>query len=157
MKFFEDLAIGDRKEMGAHTFTADEIKAFARQYDPQPFHIDEAAAARSHFGGLCASGWHTSAMCMRLSVKSLREEDEAMRRRGEPVARSGPSPGVRDIKWHKPVYPGDTITFTNETRDKRDSSRKGFGLIVSYNTGTNQKGELVYSAQGAVFVERRPA
>jgi len=94
---------------------------------------------------------------MRLSVNSLQQEDEELRRRGEPVAKNGPSPGVRDIKWHKAVYPGDTITFVNEIREKRDSSRKGFGLLVTFNTGTNQKGELVYSAQGAVFVERRPA
>ncbi|MGZ3411410.1 MAG: MaoC family dehydratase [Xanthobacteraceae bacterium] len=155
MKFFDDISIGDRKELGSHTFTTEEVKAFALKYDPQPFHIDEAAAARSHFGRLCASGWHTAAICMRYSVKTNQRDDEEMRQRGEIVARNGPSPGVRDVKWHKPVYPGDTISFVNEIKDKRDSSRPGYGLIVSYNTGTNQDGELVYSVQGAVFVERR--
>ena len=157
MKFFDDIAVGDRAEIGSHTFTADEIKEFARKYDPQPFHIDEAAAARSHFGKLCASGWHTSAICMRHIVRSFQQEDEEMRQRGERIASSGPSPGVRDVKWHKPVYVGDTISFASEIRDKRDSSRQGYGLIVSYTTGTNQAGEMVYSVQGAVFVERRRA
>jgi acyl dehydratase len=155
MKFFEDIMIGDRREIGGHTFAIEEIKAFALKYDPQPFHIDEAAAARSHFGKLCASGWHISAMCMRHVVLANQREDEALRRRGEPVAISGPSPGVRDVRWIRPVYPGDTITFVSEIKDKRDTKRPGYGLVVAYNTGTNHHGELVYSVQGAVFVERR--
>ncbi|MFZ0113114.1 MAG: MaoC/PaaZ C-terminal domain-containing protein, partial [Xanthobacteraceae bacterium] len=68
MNFFEDLRLGERRELGSHRFTAEDIKAFAIRYDPQAFHIDEAAAARSHFGALCASGWHTGAVCMRLIV-----------------------------------------------------------------------------------------
>ena len=156
MKFFEDITIGERTELGSHTFTADEIKAFALKYDPQPFHVDEAAAARSHFGRLCASGWHTSAICMRHVVRrqSARGRGDARSaakgRRERPVAgRARRDAGI------KPVYPGDTITFASEIKDKRDTSRPGYGLVVSYNTGTNQNGELVYSAQGAVFVERR--
>jgi len=155
VKFFEDLKPGDRRELGSHTFTADEIKAFARKYDPQPFHLDEAEAARSHFGRLCASGWHTAAVCMRLNVLSNRADDEARRARGEPVARSGPSPGVRDLRWIKPVYVGDTITYASQVKETRPVSRPGYGLVVHETTGTNQNGELVYSAQGAVFVERR--
>jgi acyl dehydratase len=155
MKFFEDITVGDRSDLGSHTFTAEEIKRFATKFDPQPFHVDEAAAARSHFGKLAASGWHTSAMCMRHVVGFNRREDAAMRQRGEKVAASGPSPGVRDVRWLKPVYVGDTITFASEIIGKRDTSRSGYGLVVASNTGTNQDGELVYSAQGAVFVERR--
>ena len=79
MKFFEDIAVGERIELGRHIFTADAIKAFARRFDPQPFHLDEAAAARSHFGALVASGWHTAAIWMRLMVEHQRREDEAMR------------------------------------------------------------------------------
>ena len=82
-------------------------------------------------------------------------EDDALRAAGKPVAASGPSPGVRDIRWLKPVYPGDTITFTSEIVGKRDTSRPGYGLVTTTTTGTNQHGELVYSVQGAVFVERR--
>ncbi len=156
MRYFEDIKVSERRELGSHTFNAGEIIAFARKFDPQPFHIDEAAAARSHFGKLCASGWHTSALCMRHIVDANQREDEARRARGEPVANSGPSPGVRDVQWIKPVYVGDTISFASEIVEVRASSRAGLGLVVTRSTGTNQHGELVYSVQGAVFVERRP-
>jgi acyl dehydratase len=155
MKFFEDIKVGDRRELGSHTFTTDAIKAFARKYDPQLFHLDEEAAARSHFKRLCASGWHTAAAGMRLKVESNRREDAERRVRGEPVARSGPSPGVRDLKWLKPVYVGDTITYVSVVKDTRVTSRPGFGLVVHDVTGTNQHGDVVYSVTGAVFVERR--
>jgi acyl dehydratase len=142
--------------IGGHTFTADEIKAFARQFDPQPFHIDEAAAARSHFGALCASGWHTAAMWMRLRILHGRRDDAARAARGEPNATLGPSPGFRDLKWLKPVYAGDTIDYASEVVEKRVSnSRPGWGLIHVRNTGTNQKGELVLSFISTAFVERR--
>ncbi len=156
MKFYEDIVTGVRSEIGRHTFGLDEIMRFARKFDPQPFHVDEAAAAKSQYGGIIASGWHTCAVCMKHVVAAKDREDADMRARGEPVAASGPSPGVRDVRWIKPVYPGDTITFTTEVKEKRESSRPGYGLIVSQNTGTNQNGELVYSVQGAVFVQRRP-
>lgn len=155
MRYFEDIEIGDRREFGSHTFGADEIKAFGRKYDPQPFHVDEEAAKRSHFGGLIASGWHTGAVCMRLSVDARKREVAAMQAAGEPLAESGPSPGVRDIRWIKPVYAGDTISFASEVVGKRETSRPKFGMVVHSTTGTNQKGELIYSAQGAVLIERR--
>ncbi len=155
MRFYEDINIGDRTNLGSHTFEAEAIKEFARKFDPQPFHVDEEAAKRSHFGQLIASGWHTAAVCMRQSVDARMREDDALRAAGKPVAASGPSPGVRDIRWLKPVYPGDTITFASEIVGKRDTSRPGYGLVTTGATGTNQHGEPVYSAQGAVFVERR--
>jgi acyl dehydratase len=146
MKYFEDLAIGERTLFGSHTFAADEIKAFAARYDPQLFHLDEAAAARSHFGALCASGWHTAAVCMRLLVDCRRREDEASRVRGEPVAQTGPSPGVRDLKWLKPVHVGDTITYQGEIVALRAlASRPQWGLMTGLNSGTNQRRELVVS------------
>ncbi|HEY4775539.1 MAG TPA: MaoC family dehydratase [Xanthobacteraceae bacterium] len=156
MRYFEDLRVGQRADFGSHTFTADEIKAFARRFDPQPFHVDEEAAARSHFGRLCASGWHTAAVCMRHAVEFGRRADEAQRTRGEPVARSGPSPGVRDLRWLRPIHAGDTISFAGEVTELREMDRPGFGLLVARHTGVNQHGELVYSVEGAVFVERRP-
>jgi acyl dehydratase len=158
MKFFEDIAPGERAELGAHTFTADDIKRFARKYDPQPFHLDEAAAARSHFGALCASGWHTASVWMRLMVDHQRREDEARRARGEAVASLGPSPGFRVLKWLKPVYAGDTVTYSTEIVDKRAStSRPGWGLMSIRNTGVNQKGEPVISFTSVAFIERRSA
>ena len=157
MQFFEDIRIGHKSEIGHHTFTAEEIKRFAARYDPQPFHLDEAAAARSHFGALCASGWHTAAVCMRMLVERKDRVVAELKARGEPVATWGPSPGFRELKWLKPVYAGDTITYSSEPVEKRESkSRPGWGLMFSRNTGTNQHGELVYSFIGSAFIERRP-
>jgi len=156
MKFFEDIAIGERAELGRQTFTAGDIKAFAGRFDPQLFHLDEAAAARSHFGALCASGWHTAAVWMRLMVEHQRREDAARRERNEPVAELGPSPGFRDLKWLKPVYVGDTVNYAMEIIEARPSnSRPGWGLITLRNTGVNQKGEPVISFVSVAFVERR--
>jgi acyl dehydratase len=156
MQFFEDIRIGQKSEIGRHTFTAEEIKRFAARYDPQPFHLDEAAAARSHFGALCASGWHTAAVCMRMLVARKDRVVAELEARGEPVATWGPSPGFRELKWVKPVYVGDTITYASEPIEKRElKSRPGWGLLFSRNTGTNQHGELVYSFIGSAFIERR--
>jgi acyl dehydratase len=157
MRYFDDITVGDRIELGMHVFTAEEIKTFAAQYDPQAFHMDEAAAAKSHFGALCASGWHTIAVWMRLRVLYGRREDAERAARGEIVAKLGPSPGFRDLKWLKPVYAGDMISYASEVAEKRASqSRPGWGLVFARNTGTNQKGELVLSFIGSGFVERRP-
>jgi acyl dehydratase len=156
MRFFEDIAIGERLELGRFTFTAEKIKVFAARFDPQPFHMDEAAAKRSHFGALCASGWHTASVWMRLMVDFQRREDEALRARGEPVAEFGPSPGFRDLQWLKPVYAGDTIAYATEVLDKRpSSSRPDWGLITIRNTGTNQRGEPVISFVSVAFVQSR--
>ena len=154
-RWFEDLEIGETDELGTHTFTADEIKTFARQYDPQPFHLDEEAARRSAFGALCASGWHTAAIWMRLMVR--RRQDEETAAAGARSARLGPSPGFRDMKWLKPVYVDDTIDYRSEVLDKRTSnSRPRFGLMTVRSTGINQHGEPVISFVSTTFVERRP-
>jgi acyl dehydratase len=154
--YFEDLRVGACIEVGSHTFTADEIKAFAREFDPQPFHVDEEAAARSHFGALCASGWHTAAMCLRHIVEDRHRRQAELRQRGEPVARTGPSPGLRDLRWPRPVYVGDTIVFAQEIVELRNvANRPDVGLRVARNTGTNQRGELVYSVLSSTFIERR--
>jgi acyl dehydratase len=156
MRYFEDMHVGERTELGRHTFTADEIKAFARRYDPQLFHLDEAAAARSHFGRLCASGWHTTAVYMRHFVDFELREAAAMRARGETPAKDGPSPGIRELRWTRPVYAGDTITFAREVIELRETAgRPGWGLTVARNTATNQNGELVMSFVGAKFTQKR--
>jgi acyl dehydratase len=156
MKFFESIEIGDRREVGSHTFTAEDIKRFAARFDPQLFHLDEEAARRSHFGALCASGWHTAAVHMRLLVLHHQRMQAEMRARGEPIAKWGPSPGFKNLKWVRPVYAGDTITFAGEVIDKRTSaSRPGWGIIIGRTTGTNQKDELVFEFQSAGFVQMR--
>jgi acyl dehydratase len=157
MKYFEDIKVGDTYEVGRHTFNAAEIKSFARRFDPQLFHLDEAVAERSHFGALCASGWHTAVVWMRLMVDHRRGMIEAARARGEPVAGIGPALGLRDLKWLKPVYVGDTITYKTEVIEARVSnSRPGSGLITFRSTGTNQNDEPVISFLSTTFVERRP-
>ncbi len=156
MNFLEDIELDKRVELGRHTFDAGEIKYFASRFDPQAFHMDEAAAKASHFGGLCASGWHTASVWMRLMVEHHRREDEARRKRGEPVAKLGPSPGFRNLRWLKPVYAGDTIAYFSEPVDKRASAtRPGWGLLTVRNTGVNQNGDTVLSFDSTAFVERR--
>jgi acyl dehydratase len=156
VKYFEDIGVGDIFEVGRHTFTAENIKAFATRFDPQPFHVDEAAAERSHFGALCASGWHTALAWMRLMVDYRRRMDEAMRARGEPVAGIGPALGFRELKWLKPVYAGDTIDYKSEVIEKRVSnSRPHVGLMSLRTIGVNQNGEPVISFVSTTFIERR--
>jgi acyl dehydratase len=156
MQFIEDLTIGARTVLGRHTFTADEIKAFALKFDPQPFHLDEAAAANSPFGALCASGWHTVAVWMRLNIDHQQRADAARRARGEPIAELGLSPGFRELRWLKPVYVGDTISYAAELTAKRLSgSRPGWGLITLRNTGANQNDEPVLSFVSTAFVQSR--
>jgi acyl dehydratase len=155
MKFFDDIRVGDTVEVGRHTFTAAAIKSFAARFDPQPFHLDEAAAERSHFRQLCASGWHTACVWMRLLIECRRREDEDRRTRGEPVAALGVSPGFRDLQWLKPVYVGDTVAYSTEVIEMRPlASRPGWGVVSWRNTGVNQRGEPVISFISSAFVER---
>jgi len=154
-RFFEELEIGRCHELGSFVFTPDEIVAFARSFDPQPFHMDEAAAAGSSFGRLAASGWHTAALWMATMV-SHRRRQIAATTTGRP-ARLGPSPGFKNLRWSKPVFAGDRITYFSEIADKRESaSRPQWGLFFHRNTGINQHGEEVFSFDGCVFVERQP-
>lgn len=156
MMFFEDVVVGEVAELGAHTFTAEEIKRFASAFDPQPFHMDEAAAEASHFGKLCASGWHTLATWMKLNVRYMQEVARERATSGQAQAKLGPSPGFDELKWLKPVYVGDRISFETEVIGKRASrSRPGWGLVSMRSVGRNQAGEDVISFIGHVFVEAR--
>src|SRR5581483_11620241 len=114
MNFYDDIKVGDRYALGSHLFTAAAIKSFAGRFDPQRFHVDEDEAKRSHFGALCASGWHTAVVWMRLMVEFRAREAAARIARGEKAATIGPSPGFRELKWLKPVYAGDTISYESE-------------------------------------------
>lgn len=156
MKFFEDIEVGDGFEYGRYTFTAEAIKTFAARFDPQPFHMDEAAAERSPFGALCASGWHTAMAWMRLMIDYRRRMDEMMLARGEPVAGIGPALGFRELKWPKPVYVGDTVSYRSKIIELRlSNSRPHAGLMTFRSTGANQNGEPVLSLISTTFVERR--
>ncbi|WP_315796929.1 MaoC family dehydratase [Bradyrhizobium sp. SZCCHNRI3043] len=156
MRFFEDLQVGQRRELGSYTFTAEEIKRFAVQFDPQRFHLDEEEGRRSLFGGLAASGWHIGSICMKLIVADNQRLLEIARSRGEPIVLGGPSPGFRDLRWYKPVLAGDTISFSSEIDSLRASaSRPEWGILQARNTGINQHGDLVFSVLASAFVPRR--
>jgi acyl dehydratase len=156
MRYLEDMEVGERRDLGSFTFTAELIKAFAAQFDPQPFHLDEEEGRKSLFGGLAASGWHIGSVWMKLAVADgLREAAEAAAR-GEKPAMWGPSPGFRDLRWIKPVLAGDTISYASEVESLRPSrSWPEWGVLQVRNTGTNQRGELVFSFLASVFVPRR--
>src|SRR5947209_5646021 len=154
MLFFEDIKVGQRRELGAFTFSADDIKTFAAKFDPQPFHLDEEAGRKSLFGGLAASGWHTASAWMRAAVDSG-SRDRSADADGDDALAGGPSPGFKNLRWPKPVLAGDTITFFTEVKSKRASvTRPQWGLIFVLNTGENQRGELVFSFDGSAFVPR---
>jgi acyl dehydratase len=156
MRFYDDLRVGDRVELGSHLFTADDIKTFAQQFDPQAFHVDEEQGVRSHFGALVASGWHTASIWMRKLVDHRKREAEAMQARGERIPQVGPSPGFRDLRWYKPVLVGDTISYAVEVIAMRVSqSRPDRGIVNMLGIGENQHGVRVISFESATFVERR--
>jgi len=156
MRFFEDMALGQRRDVGSFTFTADAIKRFAAQFDPQRFHLDEEAGRNSLFGGLAASGWHVGSVCMKLLVADAQRQSAEAAALGEEVAVWGPSPGFRDLRWIKPVLAGDTISFASEIVGLRTSeSRPEWGVVQGRHTGTNQRDELVYSLLATAFVPRR--
>jgi acyl dehydratase len=158
MHFFEELEIGQRREIGSFTFTAEAIKKFAAQFDPQRFHLSEEEGAKSLFGGLAASGWHVGSVCMKLLVANGRRQIEEAAARGEKVAVWGPSPGFRDLRWLRPVLAGDTISYATEVAAKRISEKRPqWGIMEARNTGTNQRGELAFSLLATAFVPRRNA
>jgi len=147
MLYLEDFTAGETYRFGSHTFTRDEIITFARQYDPQLFHVDEAAAARSIYGGLIASGWQTAGVTFRLVVEGLIHR----------VASMG-SPGVDEVRWLKPVRPGDTITASGEVVDVRPSASKpDRGIVRMRYQAVNQRGEPVLSMIGVGLFARKPA
>ncbi|WP_026380952.1 MaoC family dehydratase [Afifella pfennigii] len=158
MRAFEDIQIGNRTILGAHHFSAEEIIRFARAFDPQPFHVSEEGAAAGPFGRLAASGWHTAAIFMKLLVAHDKEERRRAETEGLEADFGGPSPGFEQLRWIKPVFAGDTITYASEVTEKKElSSRPQWGLVVIHNEGHNQHDELVYSFLGKVLVRRRGA
>ena len=157
MTYFEDMKIGDVREFGSYEFTKENIVRFAQKFDPQPFHLDEEAAKKSLFGALCASGWHTAAACMRKIVDINKKIYEEAIARGEKPLPGGPSPGFKNLKWLKPVYAGDTVTYSSAITELRESAtRPEWGLMFGKVMGVNQKGERVFEFDSSAFVPRKP-
>jgi acyl dehydratase len=144
---WEDFVVGSRQEFGATTVTREEIVEFAGRYDPQPFHLDEAAAQASLFGGLCASGWHTCAMAMRMMCDGYLLDSASLG-----------SPGIDHLRWLKPVFPGDTLNMRMEVLDARPmASRPHVGLLRSRWEVRNQHGQPVMTMEGWGMFRRRSA
>ncbi|MBI2160739.1 MAG: MaoC family dehydratase [Candidatus Rokubacteria bacterium] len=147
MRYFEDFAPGDVIELGSRTITKDGIVAFAREFDPQPFHTDEAAAARTIYGGLLASGWHTGSLAMRILYDGLLKDTVSLG-----------SPGVDELRWLKPVRPGDTLSLRMTILETIPSrSKPDRGLVRSLMEMRNQHGEVVLTIRGLSLLGRRPA
>ncbi|KFB09481.1 MaoC family dehydratase [Nitratireductor basaltis] len=150
MTLEEFLQIGRTVVIGAHRLETGEILHFARKYDPQLFHTDEEAARKSVLGGLCASGWHTCALWMKYNVAAGFGEAEWQGEGPAPIF--GPSPGFRDLRWLKPAYAGDTLTFARQSIGFRPlTSRPGWYVLNGLATADNQEGERVMSFESAVL------
>ena len=146
MRYFEDFAPGDVIELGSRTLTKDSIVAFAREFDPQPFHTDEAAAQRSIYGGLLASGWHTGSLAMRILYDGLLKDTVSLG-----------SPGIDELRWLKPVRPGDTLSLRMTILEAVPSRTKpDRGLVRSLMEMRNQHGEVVLTIRGLSLLGRRP-
>jgi acyl dehydratase len=145
--YFDDFKVGETIKTGSRTLTEEEIVSFAREYDPQPFHVDKAAAEDSIFGGIIASGWQTCGIMMRLMIDAVLHD-----------AASLGSPGLDEIRWLKPVRPGDTLTVSITTLESRPSTSKpDRGIVVSAWQATNQHGEVVATMKGMGMFLKRPA
>jgi acyl dehydratase len=148
MLYFEDLEVGVETDFGSYDVTREEVLEFARKYDPQPFHLSDEAAAKTHFGRLSASGWHTAAMTMAVIARKVVAEEQA----------GLGSPGIDELRWLKPVYPGDTLHVRGKIVDKTPSrSKPNIGSFRTETTVTNQDGIPVMRFQSIVLIRRRPS
>ena len=148
MIYWEDLEVDAETVFGHYDVTREEMLEFARKYDPQPFHLDDEAAAKTHFGRLAASGWHTAAMAMAVIVRHLN---------AHPQAGLG-SPGIDQLRWLKPVYPGDRLTVRGKVLEKTPSrSKPGLGSFRTETIVTNQNDVEVMRYTSIILMARRPA
>ncbi len=145
--YFEDVEVGAIQRFGRYAVTAEEIVEYARQFDPQPFHVDEEAARQSMFGGLIASGWHTGAMFISMVVAHV-----------VPVAATTGALGFDDLKWLRPVRPGDVLSVENRIAEKIESrTRRDVGIVKVESRVLNQSEEAVMTLTSLVLYQRRPA
>jgi len=148
MIYFEDLVLGAETDFGTYDVTREEVLEFARKYDPQPFHLSDEEAAKTHFGRLAASGWHTAAMTMAVIARTVVDNQQA----------GLGSPGIDELRWKKPVYPGDTLHVRGRIVDKTPSrSRPEMGSFRTETTVTNQDGDVVMTFTSIVLIRRRSA
>lgn len=152
-RWFEDIPVGEFHVFGSHTFGEKEIIDFGKRYAPQPYHTDPEAALDTHYRGLVASGWHVSAIWMKLMVSYMERFATGVR----DGRRNGAGVGFQNMKWIKPVRPGHTLTYTYEIIDKPDKIVRGqWGIIRSRNEAYNQYGELVFTFEIDILAELNP-
>jgi acyl dehydratase len=152
MRLIELSPPGRKVVTGTLLFTAEDIIRFARQFDPQPFHVDAEAAKAYVFGALCASGWHTCAGWMKIYIAFWTQEVARLEGEGLAAPRLGPSAGFRKLQWLKPVYAGDSITYSVTLTDSRPlASRPGTWINTTINEGVNQHGDPVMRYEGTVL------
>jgi acyl dehydratase len=148
MIYFEDLEVGAQTYFGSYEVTREEVIDFASKYDVQPFHLSDEAAAKTHFGRLAASGWHTAAMVMAVISRHVVEHEQA----------GLGSPGIDELRWKKPVYPGDTLHVRGEIIEKTPSrSRPEMGSFRTHTIVTNQDDVPVMTFTSIVLIRRQPA
>jgi acyl dehydratase len=151
--FLHEIDEGLSVDLGSYHFTREGILKFAKRYDPQPFHLSDEAGMAGPFGALSASGWHTAAGWMKCYVATNDAARARLLAAGKASPESGPSPGFTNLKWLKPVYPDDTVSYRSIVTSKRAlASRPQWGIVFSMNEGFNQRGELVLSFEGKVLV-----
>lgn len=147
------IGIGQTVPIGTHRFDAENIKRYARRFDPQPFHVDEERAKASLFGALCASGWHVCAVWMKLNVAFLAAGRAAALAEGRAFADYGPSPGLRDVVWKQPVFAGETLSYFTRPLALRERGRDdGFQLLTVEASAENSDGRPVMRFNSAVLV-----
>ncbi|GAA0599533.1 MaoC family dehydratase [Paenochrobactrum glaciei] len=140
--------------LGSFTFTQENIIEFARQFDPQYFHVDPVAAKDSLFGNLCASGWHSASVWMKLNMKSLEREVGEMLAKGETPPVFGPSPGFTNLTWTRPVFAGDTLTYTRTVTSVRAlESKPGWSMITMLCTARDEKNEEILRFENAAMIK----
>lgn len=148
MRYWEDFAVGDRESFGRCEVSREEVLAFAQRYDPQPFHLSDEAAATTHFGRVAASGWHTCAMTMAMLVEHMKDVEQA----------SLGAAGIDELRWLRPVYPGDVLRCETEILETRASqSRPDMGTVLQRMTVFNQDDTPVLRFTAIALLRRRPA
>jgi acyl dehydratase len=146
VKYAEDYEVGLRRELGTTTLAEEDVIRFAREFDPQPFHVDKDAAEGSFYGGIIASGWHTCSLVMRIVVDKFLSDAAALG-----------SPGIDELRWLKPVRPGDHLTVFSTVHEVKNSTSKPDRAVLTTKTEVeNQAGDVVLTMLGKTMMLRRP-
>jgi acyl dehydratase len=150
--FMEEIELQKRVALGSYSFTRENMLAYSLKFDPVGFHVDEEAGKASIYGAVTAAGLHVGSGWMACFVGSNTAARHALQQAGKPLPEIGPSPGFKNMKWTKPVFVGDVISyFTTATQKRTLASRPGWGMVTSYCEGVNQHGDLVFTFEGAIL------